>query len=585
MSDPGQHRPHRRELLGLVQGFALATELGLGPLALRHVAHDGRQELDGAVRSAMGDGDDRHGHLAFVPGQQNCFARPEAVPEQGRQDLVVDDGAQPIWCQACDRVAERLVGCQPEQRLPCGVEVQQAAGEVRDRDQVGGRFQDRGEPLSRLELLAQATVETRVLDGDRGMVGERQQEPLLDGGELARASAADRQDGHQAFGPDERRRERLSRVPEDRRRVWFTGLGEEMPHGDPPLESQPLREILGHREPQRLGGAVIDPLPGDRPQHAGLEEPQDARLDLEELAGRAHDPAQDLVEILDRDERLREIVEHGQAVLLVGEAAMGEDVLDRRGKLGEIPLALDEIVRDAELEGLDGGVLVALAGHHHDRDPDALGLELLEHLDPREIRQPVVQKQDVVMSGLQPGERLPGTGDRLDAGAAVVLVEGAERERHVFGMMLGVEEADRCPPELARRAKPATRTLEHDRKRGQILRALHEVVGRARFEKAHRHVGVARTGHQHDRHFQASRFDRVEQVQRRPVRKAIAREQHVHVADRDAFERLGDGARDGQLDVRRVTREVTMRQLLIDRIVFHIEHADGIHGVFNPLVP
>src|SRR5438093_103464 len=54
VSDPGQHCSHRGQLLSLVQGFALATELDLSPLALRHVAHDGRQELDGAVRSSTG---------------------------------------------------------------------------------------------------------------------------------------------------------------------------------------------------------------------------------------------------------------------------------------------------------------------------------------------------------------------------------------------------------------------------------------------------------------------------------------------------------------------------------------------------
>ena len=76
-----------------------------------------------------------------------------------------------------------------------------------------------------------------------------------------------------------------------------------------------------------------------------------------------------------------------------------------------------------------------------------------------------------------------------------------------------------------------------------------------------------------------------QEVQRRPVGKAIAREQDVHVADRHPLERLADGADDGQLDVRGVAREVTMRQVLIEGIVFHIEHADGVHGVLSPLVP
>ena len=40
-----------------------------------------------------------------------------------------------------------------------------------------------------------------------------------------------------------------------------------------------------------------------------------------------------------------------------------------------------------------------------------------------------------------------------------------------------------------------------------------------------------------------------------------------------------------QLDVGRMTREVTMRPVLVGAIVFHIEHADGVHGVLSPLGP
>ena len=71
-------------------------------------------------------------------------------------------------------MAERIVGGEPEQRLARGIEVLQAPGQVGDRDQIGRRFQDRGQPLARLELEPQATVEARVLDGDRGVVGQRE---------------------------------------------------------------------------------------------------------------------------------------------------------------------------------------------------------------------------------------------------------------------------------------------------------------------------------------------------------------------------------------------------------------------------
>jgi hypothetical protein len=155
----------------------------------------------------------------------------------------------------------------------------------------------------------------------------------------------------------------------------------------------------------------------------------------------------------------------------------------------------------------------------------------------------------------------------------------------VLGIVIGVQQAYRRAPELARGAKPAARALEHDRERDQVGRALHEKVGRAGLEKPHRHVGVAGARHQDHRHLEAPRLDRVQQIERGAVRQAIACEQHVHVADGDALERLGDGAGDGQLDVRCVTREVTMRPVLVGEIVFHIEYADGVHGVLSPLVP
>src|SRR5438874_1460443 len=217
----------------------------------------------------------------------------------------------------------------------------------------------------------------------------------------------------------------------------------EAPQRDLALEREPLGEVRRHLEPERLGCAILDALPGDRPEHAGFEQPQHARFGLDELAGRVHDPPQYLVEILRGDERLRQIVEDRETVLLVGQTALRQDVFDRRRQLGEIALALDEVVRDAELERLNGRVLVALAGDHHDGNTDAVGLQPLEHLDPREIGHPVVEQQHVVVFGLQLGERLPREGDRLDTRATVVVLEGAQGERHVLRMVLGIEEADR----------------------------------------------------------------------------------------------------------------------------------------------
>ena len=215
-----------------------------------------------------------------------------------------------------------------------------------------------------------------------------------------------------------------------------------------------------------------------------------------------HDPAQHLVEVLGRDERLRQIVEDRETVLLVGQTAVREHVLDRRRQLGEIALTLDQIVGDAELERLDGRVLVAFPGDHHDRDAEALGLQLLEHLDPRQIRHPVVEQQHVVVNGLQLGERIPGAGDRLDARPPIVLLEGAQRQRDVLRMVLGVEHTDRRVPALGRGAEPAVRALEHDRQGGQILRTLHQIVGGTGLEQAHRGVGVARAGHEYHRHLE-----------------------------------------------------------------------------------
>ena len=210
MSHPGEDRAHRRELLGLIEGLTLTPELGIDPLALGHVPHDRGQELDGSVGPAMGDGDDRDGHLAPVAREQHGLARPEAVADQRRPDLVVDDGPQPFRRQAGDGVSERVLRRESQQSLARGIEIEQASRQIRDRDQIGRRLQDRGEPLARLELEPQATVEPRVLDGDRGVIGQCEQEALLDGGELARPRAADRQHGHQALGPDERRGQGLS---------------------------------------------------------------------------------------------------------------------------------------------------------------------------------------------------------------------------------------------------------------------------------------------------------------------------------------------------------------------------------------
>ena len=210
MRDAGEYRAHRRELLGLIERLALTPELGIDPLALGHVPHDRGQELDGSVGPAMGDGDDRDGDLAPVAREQHRLARPQAVADQRRPDLVVDDGPQPFWRQAGDGVSERVLRRESQQSLARGIEIEQASRQIRDRDQIGRRLQDRGEPLARLELEPQAMVEPRVLDGDRGVIGQCEQEALLDGGELARPLAADRQHGHQALGPDERRGQGLS---------------------------------------------------------------------------------------------------------------------------------------------------------------------------------------------------------------------------------------------------------------------------------------------------------------------------------------------------------------------------------------
>jgi hypothetical protein len=201
--DAGEDRAHRRELLGLVQRLALTAKLGVDSLALGHVAHDRRKELDGSVGAAMSDGDHRHRHLAPVARQEHRLARPETVPDQRRPDLVVDARTQPLRRQARDRMPERAVGREAEQGLARGVEVLQAPRQIGDRHQIRRGFEDRGEPLARLELEPQAAVEARVLDGDGGVVGQRQRQPLLDRRELARTRAADGQHGDQPFGADD----------------------------------------------------------------------------------------------------------------------------------------------------------------------------------------------------------------------------------------------------------------------------------------------------------------------------------------------------------------------------------------------
>src|SRR5207237_5488423 len=84
---------------------------------------------------------------------------------------------------------------------------------------------------------------------------------------------------------------------------------------------------------------------------------------------------------------------------------------------------------------------------------------------------------------------------------------------------------------------------------------------------------------------EASRLDRVEQIEAGTVREAIVREHHVHVADRDALDRLGDGPDDGQLDMGCVTHEMTVGQLLIGGIAVDIQHTDRVHGLFQPSRP
>jgi hypothetical protein len=120
-----------------------------------------------------------------------------------------------------------------------------------------------------------------------------------------------------------------------------------MAQRDLALVRQPLGEVRRHREAQRLGGAIGESLPRRPATAPGLEEPEHARLGLDELACRVDDPAQDLVEVLGGDERLGQVVQHGQAVLLVGQTALRQHVLDRRRQLGQIAVALDQIIRDS----------------------------------------------------------------------------------------------------------------------------------------------------------------------------------------------------------------------------------------------
>jgi hypothetical protein len=127
------------------------------------------QELDGAVRRAVRDGATTDtGTSRPSRAMQHGFARPQTVAEQGRQDLVLHDRAQPLGHQAGDRQRERTTSAvRPRSDWPAPLRYEEPRREVRDRDQVGRDVQDRRQPLARLELLAQLAVEPRVLNGHR----------------------------------------------------------------------------------------------------------------------------------------------------------------------------------------------------------------------------------------------------------------------------------------------------------------------------------------------------------------------------------------------------------------------------------
>ena len=151
-------------------------------------------------------------------------------------------------------------------------------------------------------------------------------------------------------------------VPEDGRRVRSAGLREEVAHET--LRSCARRSARFCVSGNRSGSAARSSMPSQATGHSTPASKSHSTLASTLMSSRAafttrrRTSSRSLVVMSD----FAEIVEDGEPVLLVGQPALREDVLDRRRQLGEIPVALDEIVRDAELERLDGRVLVALAG-------------------------------------------------------------------------------------------------------------------------------------------------------------------------------------------------------------------------------
>jgi hypothetical protein len=252
-------------------------------------------------------------------------------------------------------------------------------------------------------------------------------------------------------------------------------------------------------------------------------------------------------------------------------------VLDRRGELGQVPFALDDVIGRAQLERLDRRVLVPLSRHHDHGNPDPLGLERFEDLDPAQIWQAIVEQEEVVGHRAQPLERILSPRGDIQPQVAAVLAERPPRELHVLGIVFRVEDPDGCPPELARRLEPAKRPLQHGGQRVEVAGPLDDVIGGAGLEEAHRRVGVAGARHQDDRHLDLSGLDGFEQLQPRPVRQPVVGQYQVDRLGGQVLEGAPDRGHLGELQVPGMALEVPPCQFPVGRIVLDVQDAEGRH--------
>jgi hypothetical protein len=474
VSDASQELPHRRDLLPLEEGFLLAAEGLLGPLAPGKVLGLDDEVERGAVRAAEErDRPEHPDHLAVLPAVARLARVGVELP--GEHPAVVVGVEGPLV-----GMRDLSVGPSEELRLRVAQEVAQgavhpdvAALEVLDRDPDGRVLEGPAEAL-----LARLERRARLLPGERD--GEETRHRLDEGDVVARErprrSAVGAQDAigahpvldhHADAAPDP--------MVEEERRRGETGLAGQVVDDD--------RAALEEREARLRAWSGVDRLVADRafppadarPQPEGLA----VRAQLEDhrvlhVEGPRHQAAGLLHQLEAPRPGQRPLPQVGDGRLLARPrlqlapvARVGFPRLPvlsrpvdgrayRRGQPHEVVGPLDHVVVEARPERFGGDLLAARAREH---DHGAVGPALAhpaQHREPVGPPELVVRDDHVVLVRVEGPCELLRPADLLDPelaelppelprdqGAVVRVVvheEDAEGRVHARG-----PEQDSCP--------------------------------------------------------------------------------------------------------------------------------------------